>query len=161
MKILYLTHNGITDHIGQSQIAPYCMGLAELGYRIHIVSAEKPGREALKERYRSLFAARGIKWSYVTYHNRPPLVSQFYDMVRMRRLALRTGYNFNADELKFSAGAGLYAALGTTQGTLDYAYTDVLARAVSVDSRGILEALRRVYRVEKLVGELSTGQRTE
>ncbi|MGH8572508.1 MAG: glycosyltransferase, partial [Gammaproteobacteria bacterium] len=90
MKILYLTHNGITDHIGQSQIAPYCMGLAELGYRIHIVSAEKPGREALKERYRSLFAASGIKWSYVTYHNRPPLVSQFYDMVRMRRLALRT-----------------------------------------------------------------------
>jgi hypothetical protein len=40
------------------------------------------------------------------------------------RLALRTGYNLNADELKFSAGAGLYATLGSTKGTLDYAYTD-------------------------------------
>ena len=28
-KILYITHNGITDHIGQSQIAPYCMALVE------------------------------------------------------------------------------------------------------------------------------------
>ncbi len=41
-----------------------------------------------------------------------------------RRLALRSGYNFNADQLKFSAGAGLYAAIGQTQATVDYAYTD-------------------------------------
>jgi len=42
----------------------------------------------------------------------------------LRRLALRTGYNFNSDELHFSAGAGLYASLGGLQGALDYAYTD-------------------------------------
>ena len=41
-----------------------------------------------------------------------------------RRLALRAGYNFNADELNFSAGAGVYASIGETQGTVDYAYTD-------------------------------------
>jgi hypothetical protein len=40
------------------------------------------------------------------------------------RLALRTGYNFNADALKFSAGAGVNAELGGWRGTLDYAYTD-------------------------------------
>jgi hypothetical protein len=40
-----------------------------------------------------------------------------------RRLALRSGYNFNADALKFAAGAGLYAPLGGMQGTIDYAYT--------------------------------------
>jgi hypothetical protein len=40
-----------------------------------------------------------------------------------RRLALRSGYNFNADALKYSAGAGLYAPLGGMSGTLDYAYT--------------------------------------
>src|SRR5205823_4511986 len=39
-------------------------------------------------------------------------------------LALRSGYNFNADELKFSAGAGLYANVGQTHGSVDYAYTD-------------------------------------
>lgn len=41
-----------------------------------------------------------------------------------KRLALRTGYSFNASELKFSAGAGLYATVGPTRGTLDYAFTD-------------------------------------
>lgn len=41
-----------------------------------------------------------------------------------RRLALRTGYNFNADALRFSAGLGVNAAFGTTQGSIDYAFTD-------------------------------------
>jgi len=88
LDVLYITHNGIADHIGQSQIAPYCLRLAEIGYSIHVLSAEKPGRAALKERYRKLFADRGIEWTYVTYHNRPPLVSQFYDVAQMWRAAL-------------------------------------------------------------------------
>ncbi len=40
-----------------------------------------------------------------------------------RRVALRTGYNFNSDELNFSAGAGLFASIGGTKATVDYAYT--------------------------------------
>ncbi len=38
---------------------------------------------------------------------------------------------------------------------LDYGYTDKQARAVSVDSRAILEALDRVYHADALVRELS------
>lgn len=41
-----------------------------------------------------------------------------------RRFAVRTGYNFNADELKWSAGAGFQPEFGTVRGTLDYAFTD-------------------------------------
>jgi hypothetical protein len=40
------------------------------------------------------------------------------------RLALRSGYNFNADALKFSAGAGVTAQIGGVRGQLDYAFTD-------------------------------------
>jgi hypothetical protein len=40
-----------------------------------------------------------------------------------RRFAVRTGYNVNADELKWSAGAGFYPMFGTTRGTFDYALT--------------------------------------
>jgi len=39
------------------------------------------------------------------------------------RLSLRTGYNFNADEMRLSAGAGLYAQIGSAEATVDYAYT--------------------------------------
>jgi long-subunit fatty acid transport protein len=42
----------------------------------------------------------------------------------LRRLSLRSGYNFNADELNLSAGVGVYASLGQTQATVDYAYTN-------------------------------------
>jgi hypothetical protein len=38
-------------------------------------------------------------------------------------LALRAGWDTNADELNFAAGFGLMATLGSVQGNLDYAYT--------------------------------------
>ncbi len=41
-----------------------------------------------------------------------------------RAFALRSGYNFNADALKFSAGAGFVGGLGSLHGEVDYAYTD-------------------------------------
>jgi hypothetical protein len=41
----------------------------------------------------------------------------------------------------------------------DFGYEDKQARALSVDSAGILEALRKVYEVPVLVNELVTGKR--
>jgi hypothetical protein len=44
------------------------------------------------------------------------------------------------------------------QGVADnFAYTDVQARAVSVDSRAILEALRKIYHADRLVEELTAA----
>jgi hypothetical protein len=48
----------------------------------------------------------GMEWSY------------------LRSFALRAGYNVNADELKFSAGAGFAGDFASLRGALDYAYTD-------------------------------------
>ncbi len=52
------------------------------------------------------------------------IVKSGLEWVWQRSLALRTDYNFNADALKFSAGAGFQASIGQTHGTIDYAYTD-------------------------------------
>lgn len=57
----------------------------------------------------SLTAKTGLEWSW------------------QRRLALRGGYNFQADALRLSAGASLQAAIGGTEATVDYAYTDAQA----------------------------------
>jgi hypothetical protein len=40
-NILYVTYDGLTDPLGQSQVIPYLAGLSKYGHRIHIVSAEK------------------------------------------------------------------------------------------------------------------------
>jgi hypothetical protein len=47
-----------------------------------------------------------------------------FEWTWQRSFALRSGYNFSADEMRFSAGAGATVIFGTTRGTLDYAYTD-------------------------------------
>ncbi len=41
-----------------------------------------------------------------------------------RRFAVRSGYDLNANEIKWSAGAGFYPEFGSVRGTLDYAYSD-------------------------------------
>jgi glycosyltransferase involved in cell wall biosynthesis len=85
--VLYLTLDGITDHIGQAQIAPYLLALAACGHKIHVVSAEKPGRDAQVDRFQRMFCEAGIGWSRVAYANKPPLISTFLVLRRMERLA--------------------------------------------------------------------------
>lgn len=43
-NVLYLSYDGMTDPLGQSQVLPYLKGLSEEGYNIHLVSYEKPDR---------------------------------------------------------------------------------------------------------------------
>lgn len=89
MTVLYLSQNGIAEHIGESQIAPYVLGLAQRGYRIHLLTTEKAGREALIAEYRRRFDAAGIAWTIVRYHNRPPMLGQLRDLLAMTWTALR------------------------------------------------------------------------
>lgn len=89
MTVLYLSQNGIAEHIGESQIAPYVLGLAALGYKIHLLTTEKEGREALISQYQSRFDAAGVKWTKIRYHNRPPALGQIRDLVTMTIMALQ------------------------------------------------------------------------
>lgn len=89
MTILYLTQNGITDHIGRSQVAPYVLGLARLGFDIHVLSAEKEGRESLIADYQRQFDACGVRWTRVRYRNRPGILGQALTQWAMKREARR------------------------------------------------------------------------
>jgi glycosyltransferase involved in cell wall biosynthesis len=87
MTVLYISQDGIADHIGQSQVAPYILGLGERGYDIHLISAEKAGTEAIVAEYRQRFAAVGVRWTTIAYHK--PLVGTLRDMLAMARAARR------------------------------------------------------------------------
>lgn len=89
MSVLYITQNGICDHIGQSQVAPYVLGLAAQGHRIHVLSAEKPGQEALVARYQALFSAAGIRWTRVPYRNAPKVLGPLWTQWQLERAARR------------------------------------------------------------------------
>ncbi|MFM5895783.1 MAG: glycosyltransferase [Novosphingobium sp.] len=89
MSVLYITQNGIADHIGQSQVAPYIMGLARQGHRIHLLSAEKAGRDEVIARYQKLFDACGIAWTRVRYHSSPKVIGPLRTQWLMERAARR------------------------------------------------------------------------
>lgn len=89
MSVLYITQNGVTDHIGRSQVAPYVLGLAREGFRIHVLSAEKPGQDALIRQYQQLFDDAAVRWTRVPYRNRPPLMGQAMTQALMKRAAQR------------------------------------------------------------------------
>lgn len=89
MTVLYITQNGICDHIGQSQVAPYVLGLAAKGHSIHVLSAEKPGQDALVARYQALFDAAGVRWTRVPYRNSPKVIGPALTQWRLERAARR------------------------------------------------------------------------
>ena len=89
MTVLYITQNGVTDHIGRSQVAPYVLALAAMGFRIHVLSAEKGGQDALVEEFQQLFDQVGISWTRVPYRNRPPVLGQALTQAAMKRAARR------------------------------------------------------------------------
>lgn len=86
--ILYLSYDGMTDPLGQSQVIPYLEGLTRKGYHFHLISFEK--QEAFRmygEEVGKQLQLSGITWHPLTYTRYPPILSTLYDVVRLRRLS--------------------------------------------------------------------------
>ena len=89
-KILYISYDGMTDPLGQSQVLPYLCKLAAEGFQFTLLSFEK------KERYeksRSVIEAickeNNIRWAPAFFSKRPPVLSKIYDGWKMKRIANR------------------------------------------------------------------------
>ena len=79
-KILFISYDGMTDPLGQSQVIPYLSGLTKFGYSFTILSCDKPEKFAANKQYvEKLIAGFPIKWVSIPYHKDPPLLSSIYD----------------------------------------------------------------------------------
>lgn len=97
--ILYLTYDGLTDPLGQSQVLPYLIGLSKEEFQFHIVSFEK--REAYQKQsaiIKRQIKDHNIEWHPKVYHKSPPVFSAMYDVWIMRKVAfdLHKKHNFTA-----------------------------------------------------------------
>lgn len=89
MRVLYLSYDGLTDPLGQSQILPYLKGLAKRGHRIDIISFEKKQAfEALGTTVTASCKDAGLGYYPCQYRKRPPVVSTLLDIREMRRKAI-------------------------------------------------------------------------
>ena len=78
---LYLTYDGLTDPLGQSQILPYLLRLSEKGWNITVVSFEKPLRfKELQATVHEQCKTNGIHWIPKVYHKSPSVFSTLGDL---------------------------------------------------------------------------------
>ncbi len=85
-RVLYLTYDGLSDPLGQSQILPYLYGLNDLGHRITIVSSEKKGNEKLIGEITRVLKEKNIEWHNIPYTKSPLIISTIYDVIRIQRV---------------------------------------------------------------------------
>ncbi len=89
-NILYLSYDGMTDPLGQSQVLPYLKGLSAKGFTIHLISFEKKDRfEKYKEQIEQICTSANIHWHPLSYTKKPPLLSTLKDVRKMRTLAIK------------------------------------------------------------------------
>ena len=80
----------MTDPLGQSQVLPYLCGLSGLGYKIHLISAEKKENYALYHKtIQNICNESSISWHPVRYSRFPPVIATIYDLSKVRILASR------------------------------------------------------------------------
>ncbi|MES1220714.1 MAG: glycosyltransferase family 4 protein, partial [Bacteroidota bacterium] len=111
-KVLYISYDGMTDQLGQSQVIPYVAGLSKMGYEFTIISFEK------KEKYittgpliQSLLEKNGIKWHPEIFSRNPPILAKIYDIWKMnraiRKLHKEQKFSFTHCRSYVPASAGL------------------------------------------------------
>ncbi len=88
-KILYLTYDGLSDPLGQSQILTYLSGLSKLGHKITIVSSEKKGNELLIAKIQQDLQEKGIEWINISYTKSPLILSTMYDVFKMELACIK------------------------------------------------------------------------
>jgi len=86
-NVLYLSYDGMTDPLGQSQVLPYLIGLTKIGYSFHIISFEKQTRfKQFKDHIQSICDEQKIIWHPIKYSQKSPIISTLWDISKMKKL---------------------------------------------------------------------------
>ena len=86
--ILFISYDGMTDPLGQSQVIPYLAGLSKYGFKFTILSCEKKDRFEENQSYvMALLKAHNIEWVPIYYHKSPQILSSIYDFYALKRKA--------------------------------------------------------------------------
>ncbi|HEX2683744.1 MAG TPA: glycosyltransferase, partial [Ferruginibacter sp.] len=85
---LFISYDGMTDPLGQSQVIPYLLGLSKAGYNIFLLSCEKKQVYLQsKETIQQILDAGNIKWIPLNYTKKPPVFSTLLDIFKLKKAA--------------------------------------------------------------------------
>ena len=87
-KILFISYDGMTDPLGQSQVIPYLQGLSKAGFSIFLLSCEKePVYQQNKNNIQQLLNGSNIQWIPLKYTKNPPVLSTLFDIIKLKKAA--------------------------------------------------------------------------
>jgi len=88
MKVLFISYDGLTDPLGQSQVLPYLIGLSQKGFKITVLSCDKPFKlskhHSLIDR---IVLKYNIKWVSTPYYTTPRIFSTVLHIRNMKNRA--------------------------------------------------------------------------
>ena len=84
LNTLYLSYDGMTDPLGQSQVIPYLLGLSREGYSITLISFEKHPSQKEKEAIANILRNSDIEWIPLSYTKYPPIISTIWDIFKLK-----------------------------------------------------------------------------
>ncbi|MBI3519301.1 MAG: glycosyltransferase family 4 protein [Bacteroidetes bacterium] len=88
-RFIFVSIDGMTDPLGQSQVLPYLVGLAKKGYSVGVVSCEK--RENWKLHHfaiETIVKEAGITWDYCFYETGKPFISQLQNYLALKKIVI-------------------------------------------------------------------------
>ena len=111
-RVLFISYDGLTDPLGQSQVLPYLIHLNKLNYEIHILSTEKNDNFLNNnEVIRGVVKMENLKWFHIEYTKKPPILSTVKDVRalnrKVRELHKEYSYSFLHCRSYISALVGL------------------------------------------------------
>jgi glycosyltransferase involved in cell wall biosynthesis len=86
-SFIFVSIDGMTDPLGQSQVLPYLIGLAKKGNKIGIVSCEKKENWDLHHTIiEAIVKEAGITWDYCFYKTGKPFISQLQNYLALKKI---------------------------------------------------------------------------
>jgi len=111
-KILFISYDGMTDPLGQSQVIPYLCGLTNYGYQFTILSCDKPEKyNSNKDYVQQLLKDYPIQWVSIPYHKNPLILSSIFDYYALRKKACQLHKQNNYDMVHTRPGLPTLVAL--------------------------------------------------
>ena len=111
-KILFISYDGMTDPLGQSQVIPYLAGLTKNGYEFVILSCDKPEKYKSNKAYvDKLIEPYPIDWVSIPYTKNPPVLSSIYDFYKLKLKAKQLHKTYKFDMVHTRPGIPQLVAL--------------------------------------------------
>lgn len=124
-KVLYLSYDGLSDHIGQSQVLPYLLACSRQGIPIDAITFEKKANQQRIDQIQKTLDEHGIKWHRISFSTGGNL-QKIYDFIR---------FIFTAFRVNISTRYAVIHCRSYTSANIGYMVRTLLRRKLIFDTR--------------------------